>query len=139
MDKCPACGYMEPTKNKSQHTAMNEYVIDHMSKDDVKEGAKVINSDERYITIKEVKHRRADLPFGAPEKAPEKVKSVIPNAAPSDVIVHKGPPINVMPKIEESKPVMTGSVGIAGNAVIKEIAKSQEVKMSETAIKEIGK
>lgn len=95
MDKCPACGYMEPTKNKSQHTAMNEYVIDHMSKDDVKEGAKVINSDERYIIIKGVKHRRANLPFGAPEKAPEKVKSVILNAAPSDVKVVKEAPVVV--------------------------------------------
>lgn len=92
MDKCPMCGFVDPStnKNKPQTNHMNNYVVDNLSKEGEQVGTKVLNSNERYIELKGILHRRSDLPFGAPKVAEKKV---IPQAAPSDVKAPTGKPI----------------------------------------------
>lgn len=91
MDKCPMCGYVDPsTKQNIPQTAhMNKYLVDSLSEGETEVGGKVINSNERYLTIKDVIHRRSDLIKGAPKEAPVKKvtsTSATPNGSSTPIV-----------------------------------------------------
>ena len=57
MDKCPQCGWVEPTNLKQIHNRMNIYV-----EDDTDKVVGVFNEYSDYLTVKGKKLRKQDVP-----------------------------------------------------------------------------
>ena len=70
MDKCPNCGYIEPTTVKRLTNVMNEYVVDETGK-----SYGMMNSDEKILTVGKpgatFKVRRKDVAKEVKVEAPK--------------------------------------------------------------------
>ena len=70
MDKCPNCGYIEPTTVKRLTNVMNEYVHDETGK-----SYGMMNSDEKILTVGKpgatFKVRRKDVTKEVKVEAPK--------------------------------------------------------------------
>lgn len=126
MDKCPMCNYVDPStvQNKPQTTHMNNYVVDSLSNEkDKLVGAKIVNSNERYLVLANVLHRRADLPHGAPKELAVKAsndKGVFNPAKVPDKFIEKEI-VNTSANDGKSVPqTKDNPLGIATGGTIKE-------------------
>lgn len=93
MDQCPMCKYVDPsTKNNPVQTAhMNKYVVDSLEGEAAERSAKILNSNERYITLNGILHRNAKLPKSSPQQPPAPAS---PNPVINDPVV-ANPQVNV--------------------------------------------
>lgn len=104
MDICPMCKYVDPsTKNNPVQTAhMNKYVVDSLEGEAAERSAKILNSNERYVTLNGILHRNAKLPKGAPKEA--STKPIPASNAPT-----QQPPAPASPNPVINDPVVANS------------------------------